>query len=355
MSIQNKFVNTLSLVSAAVVAFAAIGCSKGDNRPPNWQESNILKGKCASPRAFNLDKVNQSRQLKLNQSKILVLRTYLAKDVATNKMAVLDMAALRSLPSQKFADEITAADAVIVSNVNCNTLNAETMAPGLMAPVVGKIADINTNKIVIIGQKEVEGKNSTQKIVTIEKLMPNRKSEKAQYAVAQKNDEMGINTLKITIVEKTSGDIENERTTEIIQKTSLNQDETVLVHTSALNGALAAALPQPASAANSDSGAATQAGASGKPAPAVSKSGEVSVSFNQILKLREEAEKASVNEVAAPEAVPAVEATPAKVEEAAPEAQANVAIIPDSAAASRAEAEATATAEADAAVAPAGH
>ncbi len=185
-----KLLKYKSIHVVSTLAFAAgliTGCDKGGHTPKNWTPDNMTKIRCASPRAFEVEQVNDVR-MNMKNKELIVVKT---KDITKgDDKTEANMISVKSI--QDFANS---QEQVHVA-LDCTTLSGSYTGPGVNGTVEGKLVRITTTSLAISGKNTI-----TQELtdVQVEKVMPDRKAEKTAYALAANKDAEGYNTLVITI------------------------------------------------------------------------------------------------------------------------------------------------------------
>lgn len=208
-------------MSSLIFVTGLVACSKGSQN-----RTDLLLAKCTSSRGLDLNKANKERYENVNKSqkrdKIAVSRTSLLEAVSIQNGAEV----IESYADQNLASPFSEDEQIVDIEKDCTTMTAKYIGPvaaeeavttdgeksanadgvakniytiqadkSSVASITGEIVDITPTSIVI--------KNSTTTI-TVEKIMPDKKTDKAAYEAAVLASANGTLNYNITIQDNAS-------------------------------------------------------------------------------------------------------------------------------------------------------
>ncbi|MCB0350916.1 MAG: hypothetical protein KDD38_07020 [Bdellovibrionales bacterium] len=192
----------LVVITSMFMMFTLSACNKGLSRPESWNSSSLLMAKCDSSRAFNMEDLNKHRELLKLSDEAIIAKTSVEEDKgATTSAAITTMAVLP-----------------VDVKVDCKTLTATYSGPVVAASEEDKadvaaldgdessVASKNlvitqdsiTGELVDIGVDSIKIKGEAM-TVTVERVLPDKKADRAGYAKAIEDQKNGYNTFKISI------------------------------------------------------------------------------------------------------------------------------------------------------------
>lgn len=245
--------NTSVLIVATMALLAA--CSRGGNVPSTWKGNtavltNLTKAACKSPKALNVNALNQDRLQKLGKSETSngtdsparnAVRTILTKDTGLSDNGSMPPGAIdiAELPIQQTVEQHQRSEknmVVQVNDINCETLEATYVGPGLKQAIRGQIKGLSHKEIRIEGVDTTTGSNV---VVTVSiNDMPKRKGGKPEARNSIEKDlAKGFYKMTVAIAEtmKSPDGASSSRTIKILQESSLNDDVDVELDLSVLS------------------------------------------------------------------------------------------------------------------------
>lgn len=244
------FKKRIFVASFLIFGLSLTACSRGKNTPTDWNKDSMLKVKCKSPKAFDLEKEIEAL-IKSNiedesAANLYVVRTIPVKHTSTSdedrgKLEYHQAPFSGGFPSEVALTEyynstmfmsISGLTVAETNKLSCSDLSRSYEGPGVESGFVGKLKAI-TNKSITISAKYDNGDVTT---VTIEKVAADPKTQKKEAGKDRLRKELGIGYFNIT-VEKKTGDI--SRTIEYQQRVTLKKDEYLDVDASVIADARA--------------------------------------------------------------------------------------------------------------------
>ncbi len=168
VSSKRNILPTKVLVAAALLmSTGLVACGRGGNEPKGTSAGSIemLKKRCALPNALSAETINklkviQRQELQLAKTSALPLeiRTYLYSDKTTDQDRSLGDAA--SIQRLAVANKDGAPDNAndISLEVDCNSLKATYMGPGVNSPIEGQLKEVKSQSLVILAKDAVGNK-----------------------------------------------------------------------------------------------------------------------------------------------------------------------------------------------------
>jgi hypothetical protein len=180
----------LATIASILMMFALSACNKGLSHPESWNSSSLLMTKCDSSRAFSVKAHNEDRESKMQPVDVVVTKTSI----------------------DEVADSLSTTQGPIEINVDCKTLTATYIGPVAVQAVKSEQSDevaeavknVELSRVTIAGDLVDIGVNSIKiksktAMVTIERVFPNKKEDRAGYNKAVQDEKNGISLFKITI------------------------------------------------------------------------------------------------------------------------------------------------------------